>query len=228
MFAVRTKIQKRKKITLTFEQKTEILQKLKDGYSGKWLAIDYNVSESMITYVKSKKSEILESVSNTFNSATKKTLHLCPYSEMENKLYDWFLNQRERGFFVDGNMFKYKAKQIFASAYPLIGPDKFHASDGWLTNFKRRKEIRIFAASGEKLSAEPSSIPSFLRTFRAKIEEMGILESQIYNADETGLFYRLLPNKTFVAAHEKTAPGHKTLKDRITVLLFKCGRHTQN
>lgn len=48
---------------------------------------------------------------------------------------------------------------------------------------------------------------------------MGISESQIYNVDETGLYYRCLPDKTYVSALEKSAPGHKTQKERISVLL---------
>ncbi|XP_054729099.1 jerky protein homolog-like [Anastrepha obliqua] len=55
--------------------------------------------------------------------------------------------------------------------------------------------------------------------FRAKFDEMGLMESQIYNVDETGLFYRCLPDKTYVSLFEKTAPGYKIQKERISVLL---------
>lgn len=48
---------------------------------------------------------------------------------------------------------------------------------------------------------------------------MGITDAQLYNADESGLFFRLLPDRTFVAASEKTAPGRKFAKERITFLL---------
>lgn len=47
--------QKRKKVTLTLEQKLEILRQLDIGYSGKRLASDYNVTESSITYIKQQK-----------------------------------------------------------------------------------------------------------------------------------------------------------------------------
>lgn len=48
---------------------------------------------------------------------------------------------------------------------------------------------------------------------------MQLTNDQLYNADETGLFYKLLPDKTYVAACEKTAPGTKLKKERITALL---------
>lgn len=51
------------------------------------------------------------------------------------------------------------------------------------------------------------------------MNEMGITEQQMYNADESALYYRLLPKKTFVAANEKGAPGSKTAKERLTFML---------
>lgn len=138
---------------------------------------------------------------------------------MEDKLYAWFLDQRERGCIVDANVFKAKAKDIFAKEYSTADkPNGFNASDGWFQNFKKRRGIRQLTVSGESLSADPLSIDPFLHSFRAKINEMGLSETQIYNADETGLFFRMLPNKTYVAANEKSAPGRKTRKERMTIL----------
>ena len=45
----------------------------------------------------------------------------------------------------------------------------------------------------------------------------GYLLPQIFNCDETGLCYRLLPTKTLVGGIEKKADGLKKAKDRITV-----------
>jgi hypothetical protein len=41
----------------------------------------------------------------------------------------------------------------------------------------------------------------------------------IYNCDETGIFWRLLPNKT-VAFNDESGKGGKKAKDRVTALLF--------
>ncbi|GFW19824.1 tigger transposable element-derived protein 1 [Trichonephila clavipes] len=50
---------------------------------------------------------------------------------------------------------------------------------------------------------------------------MGTIYSadQEFNADETGLFWKKLPNRTYIAKDEKTASGHKASKDRVTLLL---------
>ena len=36
-----------------------------------------------------------------------------------------------------------------------------------------------------------------------------------------GLFWKKMPNRTYITEEEKTLPGHKPMKDRLTILL--CG-----
>lgn len=42
---------------------------------------------------------------------------------------------------------------------------------------------------------------------------------QIYNADETALYYRALPDSTYVEKEKKAQRGFKTAKDRVTLLV---------
>jgi len=42
---------------------------------------------------------------------------------------------------------------------------------------------------------------------------------QVFNADETGLFWKRMPSRTFLSKNEKTAPGFKAAKHRLTLLL---------
>lgn len=84
-----------------------------------------------------------------------------------------------------------------------------------------RNGIRFLKICGEILSSDTTAITPFIHTLRAKMVEMELKNEQLYNADESGLFFRLIPDKTFVAACEKTAPGRKIQKQRITFML--CG-----
>lgn len=92
------------------------------------------------------------------------------------------------------------------------------AMAGWQIS---RKDVvfRYLKICGEILSSDTSEITPFIHKLRSTINEMNITDVQLYNADESGLFFRLLPDKTFVAASEKTSPGRKTSKERITFLL---------
>lgn len=97
--------------------------------------------------------------------------------------------------------------------------DESVASNGWFDRFKRRHGIRFLTVSGEKLSADLSHITPFIHRLRGKMQGMGITENQLYNADESALYYRLLPKRTYVAANEKNAPGRKVSRERVTFML---------
>ena len=71
---------------------------------------------------------------------------------------------------------------------------------------------------GEKLSADVDSIQPFVEKLHKLILEDGLVLEQLYNADETGLYWRVLPKTTLASAVEKDAPGGKSQKDRVTIL----------
>ncbi|UYV66645.1 26-29-p [Cordylochernes scorpioides] len=52
------------------------------------------------------------------------------------------------------------------------------------------------------------------------IKDGGYCAHQIFNADETGLFWKKMPTRTYIAKSEKNASGFKAAKDRVTLLLF--------
>lgn len=210
---------RRTKKTLNIEQKIEILTKLDKGTLGSVLAKEYGVADSTISYIKSKKSEILAAATNKNENRQKKNLRKPEYPEMEEKLYAWFLDQRARNCPINSLILKAKAKDFFAKLYPNRDLDSFHASDGWFQKFKHRVGIRFLKICGEKLDSDTAAVQPFINRLNAKIEEMGVTEEQIYNADETGLYYRLLPENTYVSSNEKSAAGHKKSKERLTAML---------
>lgn len=92
----------------------------------------------------------------------------------------------------------------------------FVASDGWLWRFCRRHGIRQLSLQGEKLSADKSASDDFCKSFPLYVEENQLTLNQIFNCDETGLYYQLLP-KTLAAHSEKRADGRKKAKQRVTI-----------
>lgn len=158
---------------------------------------------------------ILKMIDSTFSGPGKrKTLKLSVYQKMEKALYKWFLKQRERHTIITGEILKEKAKVLHAKFYT----GSFHASNGWLQKFKKRYGIRFLKLAGEKLSSQPELIAPFKEKLSEKITELQLNLDQIYNADESGLYWKLLPDKTYVSSLEKTAPGRKAEKQRVTIL----------
>ena len=66
---------------------------------------------------------------------------------------------------------------------------------------------------GEKMSADREGGEDFITFFTEFIQEKGFTLDQIFNCDETGLNFRLLPDSTLATAFEKSADGWKKSKE---------------
>lgn len=94
--------------------------------------------------------------------------------------------------------------------------EKFNASEGWLHRWKLRHGIRHVTIAGEKLSADDDAAKDFVQKFEQFVTEHNLVADQIYNVDETGLNYKMLP-KTTLAAKNEPVLGTKLAKDRLTI-----------
>lgn len=146
----------------------------------------------------------------------RKTLKATEYPEMEFKLFKWFTEQRKRNISISEELLVQKAKIFFSNLYPN---QQFNASRGWISKFRKRYGVRNLKICGEKLSSNENAVQPFRLEFSSIVEGMGILPCQIYNADESGLYWKGLPDKTLVGPEEKTAPGRKMNKERVTFLV---------
>jgi hypothetical protein len=61
-------------------------------------------------------------------------------------------------------------------------------------------------------------VDPFKQQLQEVLQEKNLTPAQVYNADETGLYWRLLPERTLADHTEKEAPGFKKQKERITVM----------
>lgn len=102
----------------------------------------------------------------------------------------------------------------------LNGIPNFKASMRFLDKFKFRHGIRQLDITREKLSANFAVVAEFKEQFKFKIQsELKLIREQVYNYDETGLNWKALPQKTLASFSEKTAPGFKVQKNRITAIV---------
>ena len=175
------------------------------------LAKQYGISECTISLIMSKKDEILEDSHDHLNFK-KKRRRLCKNEVIESCLYEWFLENRKESVPISGPILMSKASDFAA----LNGIKDFIPNTGWLHRFKARHNIRQHKISGESDSVNTLETQVWLdKVFPSLID--GYDPSCIYNADETGLFYKMLPEYTLDTIGEKTS-GCKKSKERITIL----------
>ncbi|GBM73247.1 Jerky -like [Araneus ventricosus] len=117
--------------------------------------------------------------------------------------------------------FREHSKRKSSSQPKLNENGSFSASQGWLDKFLKRHGIRQLAIAGEKMSANKDSAKDFVERFEEMIEKENLALDQIYNANETGLFYRMMPSKSFTSKEEASAPGYKKSKDLVSLLVYE-------
>ncbi|UYV66540.1 TIGD6 [Cordylochernes scorpioides] len=86
------------------------------------------------------------------------------------------------------------------------------------TRFKGRFHISQRRLCGEGASISPAIIDEHLTNLNSIMANCGYDPANIYNADETGLFFQLIPDRT-LAHKDENCRGVKRMKQRITVLL---------
>lgn len=145
----------------------------------------------------------------------RKVLKKAEHPETEEALYTWFLQQRKNHVPVSSEILRTKAQFFYNE---LTGKTDFLASSGWLDKFKLRYGIRFLKVCGERVSSNAEAVAPFQEKLQRVIDEMQLSPEQVYNADESALFWRVLPNTTLVHSEEKSAPGRKISKDRVTFM----------
>ncbi|EXX67936.1 Pdc2p [Rhizophagus irregularis DAOM 197198w] len=198
----------RKRTILSAAQKREIceIKEREPNLSNVSLAQRYNIGKSTVTDILSEKERWL-AISGDQGSIKK--FRRPKWPQLEQALGLWVDNALNTRQDIDGNILKVKAA-FFAERFSI---EDFHQSEGWLTGFKKRHGLQQFKEQGEASSA-PSvesiendrlALQDFLKSYN---------QEDIWNADETGLFWKMEPSKVLARG---PISGHKKKKSWVTI-----------
>ncbi|CAM4589356.1 unnamed protein product [Lepidochelys kempii] len=128
---------------------------------------------------------------------------------------------------IDGNTLREKALSLYTLFKPPTkegqpsDEKEFKASQGWLNSFRNCFNLRNLQTTGEAASANEEAAKAYPKQLKKIIEVKGYLPEQVFNADETGLFWKRMRNRTYISKSERQVPGFKAAKDHVTLLF--CG-----
>ena len=203
------------KITLSDSQKYEFClfansnkmtrKEYVDWIEQKW---GIKVVETTITRILQKKEEILNT--EITNPDTKRHKNLT-VPELELALKEFILIYQNRVILSDAILIE-KAKEIANGLGVPEGTLAF--SSGWLHRFKKRNGIQVQKLQGEASSADLNAITEALPLLKNMCSNYP--PERIYNMDETGLFYRLEPDRTLAT---QRLSGRKKDKERLSIAL---------
>ncbi|KAG9486798.1 hypothetical protein GDO78_006932 [Eleutherodactylus coqui] len=162
------------------------------------LACSYQMNHSTIGTILKNKNKIMEHVRSSvpmhFNIISRKVIE-----ELENLLRIWMQDYMKTKYGEEAADVNFTAR--------------------WFDYFKAHNNLRKIKLTGEAASADTAAAQEFPTTLKETIEEGEFSPQQIFNVDETGLYWKKMPGRTYISKEGKSRPGFKPTKDRLTLLL---------
>lgn len=208
---------KRARIDLTASEKREIVlfsnahgnksqQEIANHFCAKW---NKSVKRRTIGDVLAKKEHWLHEVSE--NSLKIKRKRGGKNGDMEKALFLWFSSARAKNLPVSDEILRSKAR-FFGDSLQM---DEFSYSNGWLQRFKTRYGIASRRLGGESASVNDNLVQTGIEKAREILKDYE--PKNVFNMDETGLFYQMLPDRCLTTANH--SKGTKKAKNRITLVV---------
>ena len=196
-------------LDIKYDALMSILEKRK---TPKQICAELKINHCTVSSWLKNKDNIIEqyqsSSTQTFCKKVKNAQHL----EIDKALLEWFQNLRGNKIKINGPIMMAKADE-FAAYFNI----NFKCNPGWLQRFKNRHNISWQGKEhGEAASVDKKIVQDWLK----QLEEIckDYKDEDIFNADETGLFYQLQPSGTMKFKHESCIGG-KQSKVRMSLLL---------
>lgn len=145
--------------------------------------------------------------------------------DVEKLLMLWINDKQSAGDSISEHIICAKAKALYLYLIKKTpgttseDEDAFKASCGWSENFRKRTGIHSVARHGEVASSDTAAAEKYVAEFKNFVSTEAFLPQQVFNCDETGLFWKKMPKRTYITKQEKSLPGHKPMKDSLTLLL---------
>lgn len=196
-----------KRKTLSYEEKVKVIEAVNTGDKKKSdIAKQFGIpANTLSTILKNK-----EKYENQASSS--KRLKGPEFKDIEECVLQWLKQCRDKNLPISGPTLQEKATE-FAKQ---LGKPNFRASNGWLQNFKKRNEIVFKKVTGESASVDDQVCTQWSEQLPELTK--GYKPEDIFNADETGMYYQCLPDKTLTFKGD-LCHGGKNSKQRVTVLL---------
>nr|XP_037290390.1 tigger transposable element-derived protein 4-like [Rhipicephalus microplus] len=211
--AVRHKATKRKQIFL--KDKLDIIEQVEKGKKQVDVAVAYGLSKQTVsTIINAKEAVLAKKVSGDLQPKRFR-LREASYPDVEEALLMWLRDARSRNIPVNGLLLRKREEQLAV----VLNQEQFQCSEGWLSRLKSRHAIAFKCLFGKSASVDDTVVADWIAdVLPAHLE--GYTPQDVFNADESGIFYKFKPGKTFCFGDD-TCHGGKKSKERISVL-FCC------
>lgn len=196
---------------MTLDERLNIIQLHAAGRKVMEISRTLHVPQSTISTIIKNKEAWLKKKDSVHGLSNRKTTS-ARNPKLESCMEVFIRQARAQNVPLSGATIRAKAKAFAAK----LGIVNFKASSGWLTRFAKRQKLSYKQICGESAAVDTGITNDWM--FKALPRLIaGYEPKDIFNADETGFFFKCLPDKTFTFQSEP-CHGGKHSKQRITVM----------
>ena len=194
---------------MSIEKKVEVIKAKDHTRVGvRALAESFGIGKTQVSEILKNKETILAAYES--NASTSKKPRLSKYSDVNEKLYEWYTMACSKNIYPDGPQLTAKAKEIAVR----LGKADFEGTSGWLSKWKKWYRVKGVSVCGESGDVSGDTVTSW----KERLPEIlrGYDKRDVFNLDETGCFWRALPDRGF-GQKGKQCKGGKKSKCRFTI-----------
>ncbi|XP_043604800.1 jerky protein homolog-like [Bombus pyrosoma] len=181
---------KRKRVLLSIAEKYRIIRMMRKGETHKAIAEKYNIALTTVGKIKGK--------------------------ELDKFLCHWYLRNKDKNIRVTGPVISKKALEFKEK---LQGESTFTASARWVSKFKSRYHLREKDVDEHFRMTNQAEADITKNDFEELLLNEGYSLENVYNADNTGVMWRAVPEETSIFHCEKTTTSKKSFKEKVTTFL---------
>ena len=178
------------------------------------LAEMFGCGRTQIAQILKKKDTIMTIYqSNAAGSRIHKNKISCvsEYQQINEALYEWYTIACSKNIYPGGPELIEKAKLIAEK----LGKSEFKGTNGWFGKWKERYNIKQATVCGESGDVQLSTVDSWKERLPEIVQ--GYKKEDILNMDETGIFWRALPDKGFGERGKACKGGGRPVREERRV-----------
>jgi hypothetical protein len=186
---------------LTLQEKLNIIRKVEANPNVPCIQVAKELNMLVITLngIMAKKNVLFPRMGDV--SSIVKRSRVGKYYKVEEKLLVWFKQTAAVGVPIDGTIIR--AKTVEIADWLNV---EFKPSSGWIDRFRKRTSLVLRTISGESQSVNVTEAEVW-KTEHLPHPLEGFRPCNIFSTDKCGLFYNLLPNRTYAFRGEKCHGG---------------------
>ena len=214
--AISTPSPKRVRKDLTLKDKINLIDESEKlpKVTQKELSVKFGIGTTTVSDILKRKEFYRKQFKEDASSKRQRFISESKFGDLNETVFKWFQQARSKNIPISGPIIQEKALQFARE----LGYNDFKASSGWLDSWKSRFNIGHFKICGESADVDLEKVNEFKEKIPGLI--VGYSNENIFNCDESGLFFRSLPDTTFAKRGEE-CKGGKNAKERVTVM-FAC------